>query len=403
METYITRKQVREVNRKLFANDLIYSEDSSDQILEEIISNIIQRYDPKDQLANVPSIIEIKSVNNKTLDNIMLLDKKSAIIQVNNSLIADRQVLEIMQQLKKIGYKITVELNRNDTVFTIATILADIIKIDINNIPDALANQTMYFGFNGKVLVYNIDSPTDYEAASALHADLYEGSYITEGSSIKIEATDNTASINFVEVVKILSEEDMDIKDLAIAISKDVIMTAQVIRLANSAYYMGREKISSIEQAIVRVGLNTLKKWVFLLKFNRRTNNNEELLQLAYSRALFCEKIAKHAKRITISETDSYLIGLFSTLDALTGKSIDKQLNAMGLSPTIEEALIYREGTGGLILNLVKSYEEANWDRVDRYVQQIGIDKGQLSNIYFNCVDEVAKFWSGLKTVEGTR
>lgn len=402
METYITRKQVREINRKLFANDLIYSEDSS-QILDEIISSIIQRYDPKDQLANVPSIIEIKSINNTTLDSIMLLDKKSVIIQVNNKLITDKQVLELMQQIKKIGYKIIVELNRDDTVFTIATILADIIKIDINNIPDILTQQTMYLGFNGKVLVYNIDSPTDYEAASALHADLYEGSYITEGSSVKIEASDNTASINFVEVVKILSNEDLNIKDLATAISKDVLMTAQVIRLANSAYYMGREKISSIEQAIVRVGLNTLKKWVFLLKFNRRANNNEELLQLAYSRALLCEKLAKSAKKITISDTDAYLIGLFSTLDALTGKSIDKQLNAMGLSPTIEEALIYREGTGGIILNLVKSYEEANWDRVDRYVQQIGIEKGQLSNIYFNCIDEVAKFWSGLKTVEGTR
>ena len=56
-------------------------------------------------------------------------------------------------------------------------------------------------------------------------------------------------------------------------------MTAQVIRLSNSAYYGARYRITSIDDAIVRIGLSNLKRWVFLLQFSKNDNVPEELLQ----------------------------------------------------------------------------------------------------------------------------
>lgn len=394
MDTYITRKQIREINRKLYANDIWYSDDGKG-VFEEIVSSIIQRYDPQDKMSNVPSVLEIKKpkIDKKTIENILLLDRKSVIVQVNNRLLADVYNLDMVKELKAHKYKIMIELNKDDKIFTISTILADIIKIDINNIPDVILSPDIHF--NGKILAYNINTPEQYAAATAMHADLYEGNYITEGSNIRLEVKENI-SINFIEVMSLITKDNVEMHDLASAISKDVIMSAQVVRLANSVFYTGKEKISSIEQALVRIGLDTLKKWIFLLQFNRNSAENEELLQLAYSRALFCEKMVQVSKKIKISETDAYLIGLFSTIDALTGKSIDKQIHSMNLSSTIEDALIYREGHGGLLLNTIKSYEEAHWDKVAKYSKQIGISKDKMSEIYFYCVDEVSRFWGGL-------
>lgn len=397
MNTYITKRQVREINRKLFANDLIYNSDDN-QAMTDVIALIMQRYDPKDKLENVPSILEVKKIDRKTLDNILLLNRKSVIIQVNNSLLSDKAMLSAMQQLKKLKYKIIVELNRDDTQFTIATILADILRMDINNIPDVLISSATHLGYNGKVLICNIDSPSDYEAASAIHADLFEGSYITEGTNISFETIESRAPVNYIEVMQILKNGGNDIKRLSKAISKDVIMTAQIIRLANLD---GVDRVHSIEQAIGKIGISTLKKWVYLLQFNRKGNNsNNELLQLAYCRALFCEKVILKARRTTLKSNDAYLIGLFSTLDAILGKSVDKQIKAMGMNEVTEDALIYREGEGGILLNLIKAYEEANWIRVERYSTILGLTKNELSDIYYKCVNEVAEFWKNLTTVE---
>ena len=47
MKSYITRREIREINRKLFAHDII-SSDYSESAIDEIISGIIQRYNPED-------------------------------------------------------------------------------------------------------------------------------------------------------------------------------------------------------------------------------------------------------------------------------------------------------------------------------------------------------------------
>ncbi|MBO5389156.1 MAG: hypothetical protein J6A59_13685, partial [Lachnospiraceae bacterium] len=62
MESYVSRQQVRGINRKLFANDLIYSADDMGTF-EVLISNIIQRYNPEDTIAGVPTILEVKQAN----------------------------------------------------------------------------------------------------------------------------------------------------------------------------------------------------------------------------------------------------------------------------------------------------------------------------------------------------
>lgn len=399
MNTYITRKQVREINRKIFANDLIYSDDNS-ATLEEIISSIIQRYNPEDKIARVPSIIEIKesSLNKEMLDSIMLLNVNSVYIQINNRLLGNSNNLDIVKQLKSAGYKIIIELNANDKIFTIANIIADIIRIDIHNIPEAMVNSDLRF--TCKMFAYNVDSANSYALAETFHIDLYEGTYVSEESSIKLEIHEE-ASFNYMEILSILNNKDLEIKDLAKAIGKDSLMTAQVIRLSNSVYFRGNDKISSIEQAIIRIGIDTLKKWIFLLQFNRRDNEHSELLQISYSRALFCERITKESRRLKLKSEDAYLIGLFSTLDALTGKQIDKQISTMNLSKDIEDALIYREGDGGKVLNIVKAYEEANWPRVTRYVDELGLSKEKMSDIYFYCIDEVTKLWSSLTELGG--
>ena len=132
------------------------------------------------------------------------------------------------------------------------------------------------------------------------------------------------------------------------------------------------------------------------MEFNNNPNVPEELLQTSYHRAVFCERITKESKKAGITVNDAYMIGLFSTLDILTGRSMDIELSKMNLSEVIEDALIYRDGVGGTLLNLIRAYEDANWKRVDKYIADFNLSKDRIYELYYNSIDEVTKLWRSL-------
>lgn len=398
MESYVTRQQVREINRKLYANDLIYS-NTDKGTLETLISSIIQRYNPEDSMAGVPTILELKSDNldKDTLDKILFLDTQSVIIQVNNEVLAIPEKVNIIKKIKEHGYKLAIEVNKDDKVFTLAKIFADIVKFDIQNIPESVLNGKN--SFTCKKLAYNVNSPEDYVIAESAHIDLYEGTYISPTTEIHIDNNEHS-KVNFIEIIAMINK-DTDAKSLSNVISRDSLMAAQVIRLSNSVYYGARYRVESIESAVVRIGLNDLKRWIFLLQFNKNDDVPEELLQTSYHRAVFCERIIKESRVKDITPNDAYLIGLFSTLDVLTGKPMDNELASMNLNEVVEEALIYRDGIGGTLLNLIRAYEEVNWKRVDKYIKSFKVNKEKMFRLYFDSLDEVTKLWKSLTELGG--
>ncbi|THB69962.1 MAG: HDOD domain-containing protein [Gammaproteobacteria bacterium] len=61
------------------------------------------------------------------------------------------------------------------------------------------------------------------------------------------------------EILSILNKYDSDIDEIAGMISKEPSLTARIVATANSAFYSGQRPIYSIDDAIVRLGLNRVK------------------------------------------------------------------------------------------------------------------------------------------------
>jgi putative nucleotidyltransferase with HDIG domain len=61
------------------------------------------------------------------------------------------------------------------------------------------------------------------------------------------------------ELIQSLNNEDADIGKLARSVSQDQVISARVLRLANSSYYGSSRKVASIDDAVTLVGLNQLR------------------------------------------------------------------------------------------------------------------------------------------------
>ncbi|MBM4056073.1 MAG: GGDEF domain-containing protein [Planctomycetes bacterium] len=69
------------------------------------------------------------------------------------------------------------------------------------------------------------------------------------------------------ELISITSKEETTLKEIADLLSKDVSLSAKVLKIANSAYYGFAYKISTIQQAISCIGINAIRSLVLSFSF----------------------------------------------------------------------------------------------------------------------------------------
>lgn len=67
-----------------------------------------------------------------------------------------------------------------------------------------------------------------------------------------------------IRVSKMLGDFNVDISDLSETIMLDQSLTVQLLKLCNSAHYGFSKKITSVNDAIAKLGLNTVKSLVFV-------------------------------------------------------------------------------------------------------------------------------------------
>lgn len=141
----------------------------------------------------------------------------------------------------------------------------------------------------------------------------------------KLDGIENlpTLPVMVQQVQKLINSPNSSMNQIGALISKDQAIAARVIRLVNSAFYGLGRKVSSIPQAIVVLGLNTVKNLVTGISIinmfdaaNSATLFNRDMLWL---HSLGCAMGARLlAKNLGRNETEDYfLAGLLHDIGIL--------------------------------------------------------------------------------------
>ena len=146
------------------------------------------------------------------------------------------------------------------------------------------------------------------------------------------------------EIVTEMQADDPSIKKVGEIISKDLSMTAKILQMVNSAFFGLFRKITSPEQAVMMLGLETIKALVLSVKiFSEFSQKNFSWFNI---NALFNHSlsVSKYAKTIIKNENldegllySSMMAGLLHDLGKLilatNFKNTTMQLNATDLPP----------------------------------------------------------------------
>lgn len=333
-----------------------------------------------------------------------MFDKDKIVIQIEENLIIHPLASVMIEKHRKEGYQFAINNFQFTPKYFSMLEYVDYIRVDVTGhedrkTRDSMANMIqMAHGFGKSCIAYNVETKEDYDLAVSLDVDYVEGQYVSEGMVTKMNKMEYLQG-NLYQLIIEVTKEEPNLDELESIVSRDAALTYSLLKLANSAYFATRRRTASIHQALVTVGLNQLKQWVYLLSFESTQDMNpgsEEVLKLSFIRANFAARLVNYLRPIPINKSEAYMMGMFSALEYIVDATLDEILQEIPISDVVKDAMIKHEGKAGKLFDLVLSYERADWKATKTLAGELELQTNVLAQAYIDCVEEVNGIWESL-------
>lgn len=323
-----------------------------------------------------------------------LFQKNMLIIEASTETLSNPTALQKLLKIKRSGYTICLcdflYSDERKELFR----FADIVRFDINSNPDRLALTVEMCQDSGKqCFADNVDTQDMFEYTRDVGIDYVQG-YFYSQPILETKRSGGPMIKTFLQILALLYSPDPNIEYLAAVISTDPVLTIKLLRLINQLCADTGNTVSTVHQALVMLGIDKLKEWIYIVglqRLNRSAPN--ELLQLALFRAGFCERLSRNSGGIGAERSkEMYLMGLISIITGTRGAALAKALEDLPVSEEIKSGLTGDGGVYSDIYNLAGSFERGDWSSAELYAERAGLEKELLPVEYINTLQFVQKY-----------
>jgi len=378
-DIYIGRQPIYDRRLNVYAYELLFraAQDNSanftdgDQATTDVIVNTFLEIGLDNIVGNRPAFINLTRsffVGQHTIS----LPKDRVVLELLEDIDADSEVITGVKRLSEQGYTIALDDFIYHESLQPLVDLADLVKIDILALDkDGIRQHVRKLRQHSlRLLAEKVETQEDFDFCMSLGFDYFQGYFFAQPKVIHGQRLPN----NRLAILKLLSQlQDPDItpQQLEDLISQDIALSYRLLRYVNSAAVALSRKIESIQQAVVIVGMKTIKSWTILLAMSQVDNKPAELAVTAMVRGKMAEGLAV---ALNAGHPESFFtVGLFSALDALMDNSMEEILTQLPLADHIAAALLHHQGQHGEILGCVLAYERGQWEKLG--CQQLGTHK----------------------------
>jgi EAL and modified HD-GYP domain-containing signal transduction protein len=278
-------------------------------------------------------------------------------LEVHESVDADAEVLVRLGELAARGYPIALDGYVPTDSARALLEEAGFVKIDVHGVGEAelLSVVRDLRDRRVRLVAERIESPERLDLCSALGFHYFQG--VTFGApqtliGHRIPATRMTV----VALLNALARPETSMADLEAIISQDVGLSVTLLRYINSAAVGMRRRITSIRDAIVLLGTDSVRSLACLVSLTESSEQPAELARTGMIRAKMMELLALGLGRN--DPPSHFTVGLLSVADAMLGVPMEILLRSLDeLDDSVKRALSAREGGMGRELSFVETYE----------------------------------------------
>jgi EAL and modified HD-GYP domain-containing signal transduction protein len=204
-----------------------------------------------------------------------------------------------------------------------------------------------------------------------------------------------------LQLVTALGDPDIDINRVVELIMHDPALSYRLLHATNSAASGLTSRVSSVRDAAVLLGLETVRKWVVLMLFSDLTDATEQQLTAAMTRARFCQLIAEERG---LSGDAAFTVGLLSCIAELISEPAGALVADLPLTADVAAAVTTGAGGLGDVLQAVRSYEEGGVDDAARLLGAVPSERaGSVVNAYLSAIGWSTRLVDALPVEEASR
>ncbi|MFI5377776.1 MAG: EAL and HDOD domain-containing protein [Tepidisphaerales bacterium] len=312
-----------------------------------------------------------------------VLPNESAVVELLENVVVDAEVIAACKALKQAGYQLALDDFVDGPEYAPLMQHVDILKIDFLA-SDAARRKRFVDTYGGKhimLLAEKVESHEDFQEAFDLGYSYFQGYFfckpeIMSGRDVPVYKQ------NYLRFVQELNKTPMNFARLEEIIKSEVSLASKLLRYLNSSFVGVRHRITSIKQALAMLGEEPLRRWASLAALSALGEGKPpELLVTCLVRARFCELLGPMVG-LSGRELDTFLMGLFSAMDALMDQPLDMVISDIPVAEDVSAALLGANTLLGKTYRFVLAFERGNSAMVDFIARDLNLPSAKVSQVY---------------------
>jgi EAL and modified HD-GYP domain-containing signal transduction protein len=397
MKTFTARQPIFNRKKSVVAYELLFREDHNNrfpshmpdiQATSKLLLNAFFDTNISKITNNKPALVNFpfQVLKDKFAE---LLPTKDIFIEILETVEPNEELFSIMRRMFHKGYRFALDDFEYTPEWDRFLPFVKLVKFDILNTPlnelqpiiDIMKKRKI------KILAEKVETNEEFLEAKKMGFDFFQGFFFAKPEMI-IESAIPPSQTVLMALYRECLKEDIDFDKVKKYVEVDVSISYKLLRYVNnSGLFKHKSYITSIKEAVIYIGQDLMRRFVFLIVTAELSVKKPfELMKKALERAYFCESLAKNSDLFQFSDR-AFLIGLFSVLDAILDRKMSNIVEDLPLEEDMKKALVDKIGLYSAFIKIAINYDHGNWDNVKLLTKQLGITENRTTEIYIQSIE----------------
>jgi EAL and modified HD-GYP domain-containing signal transduction protein len=313
---------------------------------------------------------------------VTLLPSTSTVVEILETVPSDPEVMTACHALKQQGYLIALDdYVAGDWREPLAE-MADIIKVDLQlTTPEQRDQLTKQFGpWRCRMLAEKVETQSEFAQARDQGFVYFQGYFFRRPEMMGTH--DMPANqLNYIRMLQEVSRPELNVPRLEKLIKEEASICYRLLRYLNSAVFGFKKEIHSVRHALSLLGERDLRRWVRLIAaVGAGQDKTSDLVLSALVRGRFCELLAP---KVPHGESDLFLMGLLSLIDAMLETPMETVLEKIPLDSPTKSVLLGQPSVLRPVFQLMLAHESGEWEAAAALSEGLRLDADDVAACYW--------------------
>ncbi|HMD17701.1 MAG TPA: HDOD domain-containing protein [Terriglobales bacterium] len=186
-----------------------------------------------------------------------------------------------------------------------------------------------------------------------------------------------------MRLLEVVSRREIDMRELEKMLKQEASISYRLLRYLNSPVFGFALEIKSIRHAMAVLGEREMRRWVRLVvTVGAAEQTCSELVLMGLTRARFCELLSNRLQ----ANTDLFLMGLLSIMDAILEVSMDVLLKQLPVEHETKAALLGQASSLRPLYQLMLAQESGEWSQSSTLAKQLKLSDEEVATTWWQAL-----------------